>query len=109
LQVTAASGETEGLAVEVVYATPQRQRLIRLAVAPGTTAAEAIDQCGIRAEFPQIEAQPQVGIFSCRVALDQVLRAGDRVEIYRPLLADPKAARRARAEQQKLGKPSTRR
>lgn len=96
------------MTVEVVYATPQRQRLIRLAVAPGTTAAEAIDRCGIRDAFPHIDAHPEVGIFSRRVPLDTILQAGDRVEIYRPLVADPKTARRSRAEQQKVRKPTAR-
>jgi len=99
-----------GLAVEVAYATPVRQVILRLQVPPGTTVAEAIDASGVREQFAEIGAHPVVGIFSCKVALDHVLASGDRVEIYRPLLVDPKQSRRQRAElqrnsQQRSGQP----
>ena len=101
-----AGGETveasDRIDVEVVYATPDQQRLIRLAVAPGTTAGEAIQVCGILAAFPEIDlARQTVGIFAQPVSLDTTLAAGDRVEIYRPLEVDPKAQRRARARAQR--------
>jgi len=91
-----------GLAVEVAYATPVRQMIIAVNVAAGTSAGQAIELSGIRKEFPAIPAQPVVGIFSRKVPLDHPLAAGDRVEIYRPLLTDPMDTRRARAEQQRL-------
>lgn len=84
--------------VEVAYALPEKQQIVALRVPVGTTAGEAIDLSGIRVAFPEIQPQPVVGIFSRKVGLDCVLCAGDRVEIYRPLIADPKEIRRARAE-----------
>ena len=85
------------ISVEVVYALPDKQRLLSLQVPVGTTAAEAVELSGIRAVFSDLPAQPSLGIFSRKVPPGEVLRAGDRVEIYRPLLADPKEVRRARA------------
>lgn len=86
------------ITVEVVYALPGNQLLVELSVVPGTTAREAIAQSGILARFPQIDPDRQrIGIFGRVVKADAVLQAGDRVEIYRPLIADPKEARRRRA------------
>ena len=86
------------IAVEVVYATPARQVLLKLEVESGCTVGEAIDRSGIRQEFPGLIPDPgAVGIFSRKVPLDHPLRDGDRVEIYRPLVADPKETRRRRA------------
>ncbi len=91
-------GDTDSIRVEVAYAEPGQQALIAIQVPPGTTVAEAIERSGIREQFPALEIDPQgVGIFSRKVSLDQVLHTGDRVEIYRPLLIDPKEARRKRA------------
>lgn len=90
--------KAESLRVELVYALPQEQTLLRLELAPGTTLREAITQCGILGRYPQLDpATLKAGIFGRVVALEQPLATGDRVEIYRPLQADPKAARRARA------------
>jgi len=94
----------ELIEVEVAYALPQRQVIAKVSVAVGTTAAEAISLSGIRSIFPGIEEQPKVGVFSRKVELDYQLRAGDRLEIYRPLLADPKEVRRRRAEEQRAEK-----
>jgi len=90
--------------VEVAYALPQKQIITKVTVAAGTTVAEAIALSGIRNIFPGIETLPKVGIFSRKVSLDYPLQAGDRVEIYRPLLADPKEVRRRKAEEQKAEK-----
>jgi putative ubiquitin-RnfH superfamily antitoxin RatB of RatAB toxin-antitoxin module len=88
----------EPIGIEVVYALPDRQRVVALQVEAGTSVAEAIRQSGVLAEFPQIDlAQARLGIHSRRVDPQAVLRDGDRIEIYRPLLADPKSARRERA------------
>jgi hypothetical protein len=86
------------IAVEVVYATREAQKLVGLDVAPGCTVGEAIERSGLAAEFPDLVVDPRaVGIFGRKVPLDHVLQPGDRVEIYRPLIADPKEARRQRA------------
>ncbi|MEJ2384889.1 MAG: RnfH family protein [Xanthomonadales bacterium] len=88
--------------VEVVYATRERQRLVSLEVEPGCTVGEAIERSGLAASFPELVVDPgAVGIFSRKVPLDHALRPGDRVEIYRPLIADPKEARRRRAQKDK--------
>lgn len=85
--------------IEVAYATPDRQQIIPLRVAVTTTVADCIEQSGIRSVFPEINLDEQrVGIWSKAVKLDQCPREGDRIEIYRPLIADPKAVRRKRAE-----------
>lgn len=81
--------------VEVVYALPDRQRLVALDVPRGCTAREAVERSGLRSEFPEIDPDKNaLGIFGRRCAGDQSLREGDRVEIYRPLKADPKEVRR---------------
>lgn len=88
--------------VEVAYAIPERQLLLSVEVAPGCTVAQAIEQSGIRDQFPGLVVEPTaVGVFSRKVAMNHVLQAGDRVEIYRPLIADPKEARRQRAQKKK--------
>ena len=96
------------LPVEVAYATPLHQRLVKLSVPQGTTALQAIEKSGIRDRFPEIEPVPVIGIFSRKVAHDHVLAAGDRVEIYRPLEADPREARRLKVEQERAIKRSKR-
>ena len=84
--------------VEVVLAMPARQELVALDVAVGTTLAEAIAQSGVTERFEGFELDlDKVGIFGQKAEPDQVLREGDRVEIYRPLVADPKEVRRRRA------------
>lgn len=88
---------TEQIQVEVVYALPDRQQLVQLAVAVGCTAEQAVMASGVPALFGLGEEGLQLGIFGKAVPASQVLRAGDRVEIYRPLLADPKEVRRRRA------------
>ena len=88
--------------VEVVYALPERQELLGLEVPLGTTVMEAIDASGIRERFDEIEVdEKRLGIFGRRTTANTVLKEGDRVEIYRPLIADPKEGRRARAAAQK--------
>jgi len=86
------------LKVEVVYATPSRQARYPLRVAPGATIDDAIRASGVLADFPEIDlARNRVGVFGRFARPGQPLRNGDRVEIYRPLTADPKEARRRRA------------
>lgn len=91
--------------VEVVYATEIRQKLLSVKVPVGSTVEEAIRRSGLLTEFPEIDlAINKVGIFSKACKLDTVLREKDRVEIYRPLIADPKEVRRQRAAEGKVMK-----
>ncbi len=87
-----------GFRVEVAYARPDEQVIVTVVATPGMTVREAIERSGILARFPEIDpARLDVGIFSKPVELDRPLRDGDRVEIYRPLLVDPKEVRKRRA------------
>jgi len=84
--------------VEVAYALPDKQSLVSLEVDEGTTIKEAIEASGVLDTYDQIDlTRDKVGIFSKLVTLDTVLREKDRVEIYRPLIADPKQLRKERA------------
>jgi putative ubiquitin-RnfH superfamily antitoxin RatB of RatAB toxin-antitoxin module len=86
------------LQVYVAYATPQDEFIHPMRVAPGTTIGQAIEASGVLARFPEINLVTQpVGIYAKKKTLETVLRERDRVEIYRPLLADPKDSRRKRA------------
>lgn len=90
--------------VEVAYAKPDTQVILSLDVAEGASVEAAIRQSGILERFPEIDLDHnKVGIFSKQCKLDQPLRAGDRIEIYRPLIADPKESRRHRAAKQGEG------
>lgn len=86
-----------GIAVTVVYALAERQFLRELTVPAGTTVATAVRLSGLPEAFPDIDrAAMPVGIFGKLVRPDDVLQDGDRVEIYRKLLLDPKESRRRR-------------
>ena len=88
----------DAIAVEVVYARADVQEVVPLQVEPATTAREAIERSGLAARYPELSTGPlSVGIFGKSVPEDTVLRDGDRLEIYRPLIADPKQVRRRRA------------
>jgi putative ubiquitin-RnfH superfamily antitoxin RatB of RatAB toxin-antitoxin module len=92
------------IAVQVVFATPQAQVIMDVAVKEGTSIGEAICTSGICAQFPEIDPETlQAGVWGKIRSLDYPLREGDRVEIYRDLKADPKDARRSRASAQKKG------
>src|SRR5262249_30148017 len=85
--------------VEVVYAMREEQVLVALDVEEGTTARQAVEQSGVLRRFPEVDlARTSIGIFGRVTTPDTLLRDGDRVEIYRALLVDPKDARRARAK-----------
>ena len=93
---------SEDISVEVVYALPQKQEVLSLKIRSGAVVSEAIEQSGILRDFPEIDlASAKVGIYSKQVKLDAVLRDKDRIEIYRPLIADPKEIRRKRAAEGK--------
>lgn len=88
--------------VEVAYALPDKQTILALEVEEGTTLKQAIERSGILTQYPQINLKKdRTGIFGKIAKLDTKLREKDRVEIYRPLIADPKQVRKERAEQGK--------
>jgi hypothetical protein len=92
--------------VEVVYALPDRQCVVRLPLRDGMTALDAVQASGLEREFREIAGRDLVlGIYGRRVEATQVLRSGDRVEIYRPLKFDPREARRQAAQ---AGRPAKR-
>ena len=89
------------LEIEIVYGLADRQVLKNMTVAEGTTVREAALQSGLEVEFPELDLQQApLGIFGKVVKSETVLRDGDRIEVYRPLLIDPKEARRKRAGQE---------
>ncbi|MCS2146916.1 RnfH family protein [Scandinavium manionii] len=87
------------LTVEVVYALPEKQYLHKVSLEEGATVEQAIVASGLMRLRPEIDlTSNKVGIWSRAVKLQDAVHDGDRVEIYRPLIADPKALRRQRAE-----------
>jgi putative ubiquitin-RnfH superfamily antitoxin RatB of RatAB toxin-antitoxin module len=101
-----ASGEQGGrILVEVAYARRDQQVIVELEVANGATTGGAIKASGILERYPEIDLEVnQVGVFGKLAGLDRPLRDRDRVEIYRPLSADPKESRRRRVVAAKGGK-----
>ena len=88
--------------VEVAYAAPRRQVTKTLKLPAGSNVEQAIRASGLLDEFPEIDlAHQRVGVFGEFVRLDECLHGGERVEIYRALIADPKEARRRRAQAKK--------
>lgn len=86
------------LDVEVAYAKPDQQVIVALKMPEGATAEQAVSASGMLERFPEIDrANLKTGVFGNVCKLDHPLKQGDRVEIYRPLLHDPKEARRQRA------------
>ena len=91
--------------VEIAYALKDQQVILPVRVPHGTTVAQAVEHSAIQSKFPEIDlGRNKVGIYGKLVKLDTVLRDKDRVEIYRPLIADPKEVRRKRAEEGKVMK-----
>jgi putative ubiquitin-RnfH superfamily antitoxin RatB of RatAB toxin-antitoxin module len=91
--------------VEVTYALQARQEIIPLTLPAGSTLQQAVEASGLPAKYPEIDlAKGKFGIFSKLARLDAVLRDRDRVEIYRPLIADPKEVRKQRAAEGKVMK-----
>ncbi|WP_293777249.1 RnfH family protein [uncultured Oxalicibacterium sp.] len=90
---------SERVAIQICYATPLQQFLIDHVVDAGTTIQQAIDSSGIVRNVPEIDISVcKVGIYGKIKTLDTIVRAQDRIEIYRPLIADPKESRRRRAD-----------
>lgn len=88
------------IVVEVVYALADQQKLLRLSLPHGTTVRQAVLQSGMQLHFPELDLlDSPLGIFGKAVSKpeERVLEEGERVEIYRPLLADPKEVRKQRA------------
>jgi putative ubiquitin-RnfH superfamily antitoxin RatB of RatAB toxin-antitoxin module len=94
----------KNIRVEVAYAKPDEQVLISVEVLEGTTAQQAIEKSNILQLFPEIDLGQgnKIGIFNKPCALNTSLREGDRVEIYRPLIADPKQVRKQRVAEGKM-------
>ncbi len=93
-----AQHDGETLTIEIAYATVDCELILAIAVAPGTTAIEAIRRSGILQRITEIDlAKNKIGVFGKLVSPDHVLHQYDRVEIYRPLIADPNEIRRLRA------------
>lgn len=91
--------QEENWRVEVAYATPRRQEVVEIPAHPGITIEQAIRDSGMLERFPEIDlSQHRVGIFGELARLHDPVHDGDRIEIYRPLLADPKEVRRRRAK-----------
>ena len=91
--------EDNTIEVEVAYALPHKQVIIELELPAGATALEAAQQSAVTDKIDGIDLDnAKFGIFGKVVSPQQALRGGDRVEIYRPLIADPKEVRKARAE-----------
>ena len=99
------NSEPNEIQVEIVYALRETQSLLKARVPAGATVEAAIRASGMLEAHPEIDlAKNKVGIFSKLVKLDEPVREKDRVEIYRPLIADPKEVRRKRAEEGKVTK-----
>ena len=95
----------EPITVEVVYALKDRQDLVSLRLPAGATVLEAVERSGLPGKYPEIDpAKNKLGVFAKLVKPDTVLRDRDRVEIYRPLIADPKEVRKQRAAEGKAMK-----
>ena len=98
-------GDQDAITVEVVFATPEQQVLLSIEVPAKTSLQEAIRQSGMLERFTEIDLEKnKVGIFGKLRSLDELLVTGDRIEIYRALIADPKEVRRQRAAQGKVMK-----
>lgn len=96
---------SDSIDVEVIYALPARQELVRLKLPTGSTVQQAVEASRLPQKYPDIDfARNKVGVFGKLTKLDAVLRDRDRVEIYRPLIADPKEVRRKRADEGKAMK-----
>ncbi|MFA7281686.1 MAG: RnfH family protein [Sterolibacterium sp.] len=93
------------LHIEVAYALPQQQELIRFELPAGSTLQQALEASGLLQKYPELDlAKNKFGIYGKLARLETPLRDHDRVEIYRPLLADPKETRKQRAAENKAAR-----
>jgi putative ubiquitin-RnfH superfamily antitoxin RatB of RatAB toxin-antitoxin module len=97
---------SDTIAIEVAYALPTKQRIVKLDVPAGTTALEAVKQSQLDTVFEDLEISDDIklGVWGKSVTADRALASGERVEIYRPLLADPKEVRKSRAARAKAAR-----
>jgi putative ubiquitin-RnfH superfamily antitoxin RatB of RatAB toxin-antitoxin module len=101
--------KVEVMPVEVAYALPDEQVILELEAPIGITAEEAIRQSGVLERYPEIDLDKnRIGVFGKLCKKDRVMQPNDRVEIYRPLIADPKEVRRQRAAEGKATKKGVR-
>ena len=95
----------ETLRIELIYALPEKQQMISLQLPAGSTVRGAIDASGLLQKYPEIDlARNKLGVYAKLAKPDTTLRDRDRVEIYRPLIADPKEVRKQRAAEGKVMK-----
>ena len=95
----------ETISVEVVYPLPQKQEIFTVRLAAGASVRQAIEASGVLQKYPEIDlSKNKLGVFAKMAKPDAVLRDKDRVEIYRPLIADPKEVRKQRAAEGKVMK-----
>ena len=97
---------SDRISVEVAYALPDKQRIVKLDVTPGTTALEAVTLSKLGEVFDElvVGSDLKIGVWGKATTADRVLAEGERVEIYRPLLVDPKEVRKARAAKAKAAR-----
>ena len=97
---------SESIHIEVAYALPDKQRIVKLDVPSGTTALQAVSMSQLDEVFDDLVVGPDIklGVWGKAVTGDRVLAMGERVEIYRPLLIDPKEVRKARAARAKAAR-----
>ena len=94
--------------VEVAYAQPEKQKILTVEIEPDTSVLQAVEKSGIMQEFPEINLdEVKMGVFGKAIKHESyVLQEGDRIEIYRPLLIDPKQSRKDRAAKAQASKPA---
>ena len=91
--------------IEVVYALPHKTELVKLDLPEGSTVLQAVEASGLLAKYPDIDVKKnKFGVYAKLAKADAVLRDRDRIEIYRPLIADPKEVRKQRAAEGKVMK-----
>ncbi|MDR2015366.1 MAG: RnfH family protein [Azoarcus sp.] len=96
---------TESIKLEVTYAKPERQEVVTVKLSTGSTLQQAIEASGLLERYPEIDlAKAKIGVYGKLSRMDAVARDRDRVEIYRPLIADPKEVRKQRAAEGKAMK-----
>ena len=95
--------------VEVIYALPEKSEIVSLDLAEGSTVMQALEASGLLEKHPEIDVKKnKFGIYAKLAKIDAVLRDRDRIEIYRPLIADPKEVRKQRAAEGKVMKKGAR-
>jgi hypothetical protein len=95
----------ESIRVEVIYPLPEKQEILSVVVPVGSSVRQAIEASGVLQKYPEIDlAKNKLGVFAKLAKAETLLRDRDRIEIYRPLIADPKEVRKQRAAEGKVMK-----